>query len=232
MKRVDPAALAAWADKREEAQSRQLQPAFWGTVTGLKGSAGNYQVQVVKTGEDASDGHWHLVQANGQVPVTGDRVQLHWQDENVAVATSILNAPRVADQHNLKARIYWTGATTLSAGWSHIPYTAATANADPSGMFVNGDITTTIPGWYLVVVKTGITGTTSIAAGIFRNSVQSAIGTWADNAGGQTEAIAVEILHCNKGDAVQGYIYNVSAGASLLSDATANYLSIHLLSAD
>src|SRR6266566_2173901 len=227
------AELNAYLSKRETTKHDRLllNPSFTATVIGVRGSAGAYEVRVQRP-NDSSSGSWYSVQNNGTVPQVGDRIDMRWRDPNLASATAIVGTPpRVTDQHNIKARLYWTGSATLSAGWNLISFNGV--SFDPAKMYGGTGFIIPLPGYYLVVVKSGNTAATSTAVGIYTNGVETAVGTWlANTATYYSEAIVMDVCHFDQGDAVQGYIYLVSGGASQLSGATGTYMSIHLLSAD
>lgn len=226
MQKITEAGLDAFSATREQRSfpHRLIAPCFWGKVTNVQGAAGTFQVQVQRNGDTKPDGGWYPVVTNGMVPVIGDQVEIQWRDERTAYAVShVQGTPRVADQHQVRVRLYWTGSFTLSAGWNYIGYNNTdSVTGDPSGMRSGGDIIVPLAGDYLVVVKAGASSG-GPADGIYLNGGEVRTGY-----GGQ----CIDVLHrLKKGDKIQGYIFVGTGGGSLDSGADLNWITVQLLNA-
>lgn len=230
MKRVDEAGLTAYLDKRDRKDSRILQPAFEGKVSAVKGSAGSYQIQVIRSAETSSDGHWYAVQTTGQVPVVGDRVQLQWQDDQIAYMTSILSAPRVVDQHNYYISLYWTGTATLPNGWTRIPFNNVEKDLASMSNGVGG-VAIQIPGQYLITLRSGVNnGSVDTTVGLYLNGALKKQGERSDSSG-PTECELVTVRPLLAGDKLEGYIYTGSTSGSnqLQSGQEYTWMEVFLL---
>lgn len=235
MKQVDEASLTAVLDKHAAQQDWQQNLGLEGVVTTVKGSAGSYQVQVARSGEQQSSGHWYRVEANGTIPVIGDRVRLQRENEQIAVAHSILSAvPRVADSHNVVCNVYWTGTFTTSAGvynligFNNVDY-------DPLAMFASGTGLVTIPlaGNYFVSGRAGTTTqNVDVVVGVYLNGVlfrqgsRSTTGT--SGSQGEGESVIAFMRHFTVGDTLGLYLFS-SATAALQSGASVAWFDVYLL---
>lgn len=235
MKQVDEASLTAVLDKHAAQQDWQQNLGLEGVVTTVKGSAGSYQVQVARSGEQQSSGHWYRVEANGTIPVIGDRIRLHRENEQIAIAHTIVSAtPRVADAHNIGVSLNWTGSFNTGAGiYNLIGFN--NVEGDPSGMFNQGTGLVTLPlsGSYLVDGRAGTTTqNVDVVVGVylngslFRQGTRSTTGT--SGAQGEGESLIAFSRRFSAGDTLGLYLFS-SGVAALQSGSAVAWFDVYLL---
>lgn len=225
--------LAAYLDKRDQRLYDRLllNRFFKGTITAVSGTKFPYQIQV-QQGSQPSDGMWHNCTTPGYIPAIGDQVELAWRDKRVAEVVAPLGpVSRVIDNHQVFARVYWTGSTTISTGYNLIPYNQI--NEDPSGMLYLGGLKAPIAGQYLAVAKGGFSLSSGLlgACAFYRNGSYASQGDGVTGAG-DWQAQAVDLFHLNLGDYIQVYLYTATNGVSIISGSDRQFFSLILLVAD
>lgn len=241
MKQIDPAGLDAYLVERDLGQPHSGK-FFQGTVTGIRGKFPQLEVQVRRTAEPASDGHWHLCASSNYVPVLGDVVDLVQRDNTFAHVIAPLSpaaAARMPARHPYSCRLYWTGSLSLSSGWTAIGYN--NVSYDPGGMGVAGTyVTIVVDGTYLMLVRA--IGQASgagirITTGIWRTPVGGVAGQISEGsglaqaAGGTSnDSLCVDSWQLKAGDTLTGYIWSNTAAVPLGSGPGINYMAVALLS--
>ncbi len=125
MKQVDSQGMADFLAERDSGQ--QLPPGtfFQGTVSAIRGSFPLFDVQVIRTGEPGSDGHWHRCIGIGYTPQLGDLVDLVKRDDTFSHVVAPLSPAAFVAQGTARLAppisITTAAQVVASAAWSAIP---------------------------------------------------------------------------------------------------------------
>jgi hypothetical protein len=206
---------AAYLLKREQQLYSRLllHRVFQGTVLAVLGSSPTLAVQVVKTGEAASDGKIYPVTSNWE-PAIGDLCDIIWRDDSDGLAAFPVSSAalsRMPARHPYRARFYHTTSPGLAAGW--VPLVFSNVEYDPSGRASGGSWIVPVTGTYAVFIKAQTTTFQSeLTTGLWYGTSQVAQGSYNQNS---AKSVLAESRIFSAGIALTAYIWTLSGTAVL-----------------